>query len=177
VPGHTPNPLTSHGNAGIASWRFNLTHEIHSYEDAVKACDELHMATTPETMTTDRVKIVRDPRFDNDEHYAYKIGPHMWVTCEGETYAVYLYDTPIIRYHPDGTFSVDNGGFNTPTTRERLNAFLPQGFSSYHFRKKLGLRGPGTGYDKQGLWPLDHETRIDPNTTPPTKITTAEVEL
>jgi hypothetical protein len=51
--------------------------------------------------------------------------------------AIVLYQTEIVRYYPDGTFSVDNGGYNTPTTRTRIMQFTPSWFWCYHDKKKL----------------------------------------
>lgn len=163
------NPATTHGNAGIAAWRFKMLEDVHDYETASEVFQRLYMETTPATMTTDRVKLVGGM----ESKYAYKIGPRMWVAENGETYEVYLYDTPIVRYYPDGMFSVDNGGFNTPTTTERLMVLTPDTFVAFHEQKKLGLR---TGSVK--LWPLDHTKRIDPVQTRRTgeaKITTVEL--
>lgn len=141
------NPHTTHDNAGIAAWNFKLKGEIGSYEDCIKfACE--NEAVTATSM-----------------HADWALGPKMVLRLNtlgdsGENYyAVVLYNTEIIRYYPDGTFSVDSGGFNTPTTRERLNAVLPYRYSrasgangsAYFKQKKLGVGG---------LWPLDHSKRI-----------------
>jgi hypothetical protein len=56
------------------------------------------------------------------------------------SYEIILYRTPIVRYYPDGTFSVDNGGFNTPTTSSRVSQFTPDWFTGQHERKKLVTR-------------------------------------
>lgn len=132
------NPRTTHANAGIAAWNFKLKAEIHSYEDCARAMVELGGA------------------FGLAE-----IGPKMVLAEEASVpgfdppaYAIILYATTIIRYYPDGSFSVDNGGFNTPTTRERLQAVLPDGYLAFHESKHLGL------WAREKLWPLDHSKRI-----------------
>lgn len=146
------NPSTTHGNAGIAAWNFKLLGDIGSFDDCVAFMAE-----------------------HGDDGFA-KLGPHMTLIHEGHdldpaqgerTYAVELYSTKIIRYYPDGTFSVDNGGHATPTTRERLQAIVPSGFLVSHHRKQLGLwrtLGPHGGergpLHRVGLWPLDHSKRI-----------------
>lgn len=63
-----------------------------------------------------------------------------WMREAKPAYEVILYETPIVRYYPDGTFSVDNGGFNTPTTSQRVSQFTPAWFTGAHERKKLVLR-------------------------------------
>lgn len=40
----------------------------------------------------------------------------------GYTY-ISLHDTDIISVHKDGDITIDTGGFNTPTTRDRINQF------------------------------------------------------
>lgn len=144
----------THDNAGIAAWRFNLKAEIGSYGEASSFLGG-----------------ARDRQ----------LGPNMVVREHSTSQswrdyiAVVLYDTEIIRYYADGTFSVDNGGHNTPTTRERLQAVAPDGFMVYHHDHKLGLiytpdRRMGDhprGAKSQGhsvLWPLDHSRRISPTT-------------
>lgn len=165
------NPKTSHDNAGIAAGNFKMTEDVRDYATAREVFERLYHETTPATATTDRVKAVGGG--DGDSPYAYRIGPHMWVAEREGYYAVVLYDTEIVRYYADGTFSVDNGGFNTPTTRYRLDVVTPDWFWAFHERKRLGLHcGIGDG---SKLWPLDHETRIDPSTVPPRKITTAVI--
>ena len=138
----------THDNAGISAWRFKLKAEIGSYEDC-RAFVEEH-----------------DPDF-----VLAKLGPQMVVlrlgdghrdvdSSKGDVFAVRLYDTEIIRYYPDGRFSVDNGGFNTPTTSVRLNAVLPYGWGAYHRNKKLALWKSGD--HRIDLYPLDHTVIIDP---------------
>jgi hypothetical protein len=134
----------NHIHAGIAAWNFKLLGKVNSYAEA-------------ETFM----------REHGDDGFA-KLGPHMTLIHEGHdldpdqgarTYAVELYSTKILRYYPDGTFSVSNGGHPTPTTTARLNAVLPEGFSAFHQERMLGLnyrRGLRTAQLKQ----LDHGIRI-----------------
>mgnify|MGYP000880764450 CR=1 FL=1 len=130
----------THNNAGIAAWRCNLKASIGSFDDALDFLDD---------------------------DYERDLGPQMVVKRNGlgpfiDYLSVVLYDTEIIRYYPDGTFSVDNGGFNTPTTRARLNMVLPRGYHAYHHKKQLGLAGNGHDYSgPTKLWPLYHSVRIE----------------
>lgn len=52
---------------------------------------------------------------------------------------VVLYSTRIVTYYPDETFSVQNGGFNTPTTSRRVTQFTPDAYVFFHHKKKLAL--------------------------------------
>lgn len=159
------NPRTSsHGMAGIAAWNFKTRAEIHSYQD----CDEFVRKCLVEEGEI-KVEISHHDghalRFK--EHgviYDYEIGPNMRVVFKADCYAIVLYDTEIIRYYPDGTFSVDDGGFPTPTTRERMQAFVPEGLIVSFKQRQLGLwRSSGKfPAERRFLWPLDHNKRIDP---------------
>lgn len=42
-----------------------------------------------------------------------------------------LHDTDIITFHPDGDFTLNSGGWNTHTTRERMSEFLPRRMRVY----------------------------------------------
>ena len=141
------NPATTHDNAGIAAWSFKLKAEIHSYEDCEEAIRKLGCLGEA------------------------TIGPNMTLIerlcADGKCgYAIVLYDTEIIRYCPDGTFSVDSGGWNTPTTMYRLCSVLPGDYSAYFHRKQLGLMAGRLGVlhantSGRKLWPLDHSKRIN----------------
>jgi hypothetical protein len=152
----------THDYAGISTWNFKMTVEVHSFEQARDA-----FWCPPEGAKWYQSFGVRD----------LIIGPNMYLrpNFSGREqagiptrFAIRLYNTEIIRYYPDGTFSVDNGGFNTPTTTERLQVVLPDGFRCYHFstreiKGKLGLTYRGSPWPKRRkvqtpdtLWPLDH---------------------
>ncbi len=40
--------------------------------------------------------------------------------------AIRLHTTDIITLHRDGSFRLDSGGWNTPTTRDRINRYIPR---------------------------------------------------
>lgn len=56
---------------------------------------------------------------------------------------VVLYETPVVTYYPDETFTVTNGGFRTPTTKTRINQFTPDGYQFAHDKKRLCVIEPG----------------------------------
>lgn len=162
MSGTRPNPSTTHDNAGIAAWRFKLSHEIDSYESAQEAERSIYRGLCP----ADVPNMVKALPYRKGYQYAYKIGANMWVADRGDYMCVVLYDTEIIRYYADGTFCVSNGGHSTITTKERLGAVLPPGFSPYHHKHLLGLMSQslGIGHPRGGvsiLWPLDHDRRIN----------------
>lgn len=51
-----------------------------------------------------------------------------------------LHQTDILTIRPDGGFTICTGGFNTVTTRARLNAFLPAGWQVYTEAGRIHLR-------------------------------------
>lgn len=113
----------SHDNAGIAASNYLKTvggAVIHSYADCVKFLDG-----QPLKQVASNVVI--------ENHYEY--------------ISVVLYRTEIVRYYPDETFSVDNGGFNTLTTSTRVNQFTPDGYFFGHTNKKLLANGKPTGHN------------------------------
>lgn len=73
-------------------------------------------------------------------------------------YAVVLYRTEIVRYYPDGSFSVDNDGHNTPTTSSRVTQFTPNGWYVWHEEKQLAMHGP----KGERVWPATHDTKVKP---------------
>ena len=42
-----------------------------------------------------------------------------------------LHDTDIVSYHPDGTMTIDSGGWQTRTTKDRINEYLPDHVTLY----------------------------------------------
>jgi hypothetical protein len=47
---------------------------------------------------------------------------------------VRFHSTRILTFHPEGTFTVNTGGYRTVTTKQRLNALLPKGYRIYSER-------------------------------------------
>jgi hypothetical protein len=56
---------------------------------------------------------------------------HANIRKEGDDIVVRLYRTDIVRYKPDGTIIVNQGGHESMTTRKYLNAILPMWFGSF----------------------------------------------
>lgn len=65
---------------------------------------------------------------------------------DNQDIVVRLYNTDIVRYKPDGTIIVNQGGYPSQTTRKYLNAILPMWFGS-HQDMTFTYRGiDGGGY-------------------------------
>ncbi len=43
----------------------------------------------------------------------------------GDSYAVRLHSTDVVTIHPDGTYTLDSGGWRTPTTKDRISRYSP----------------------------------------------------
>lgn len=70
-----------------------------------------------------------------------KVGNNTWMERLGNgSIAVILHSTAVVVIHPDGTFTLDSGGWQTVTTKSRINEFSPAGL----FQKK------GTWYVADG---------------------------
>lgn len=60
-----------------------------------------------------------------------------WENCAPHTpqwFGVRLYDTDVVVFHADGRIELDSGGWNTVTTKSRMNACLAD-YSVYSNRK------------------------------------------
>jgi len=65
---------------------------------------------------------------------------------ENDDIVVRLYRTDIVRYKPDGTIIVNQGGFASQTTRKYLNAILPMWFGSHQDMTFVYRGVDGGGY-------------------------------
>jgi hypothetical protein len=56
-----------------------------------------------------------------------KITHNTWIVREndGASYAVVFHRTKIVRYHFDGRIQLNSGGYQTVTTKQRMNRFSP----------------------------------------------------
>lgn len=68
-------------------------------------------------------------------------------------FAVILHKTPILTFWQDGSILLDSGGWKTKTTKARINAFLPAGYSIRQERWNWILQTPdGERRFHDGLW-------------------------
>lgn len=66
---------------------------------------------------------------------------------------VYLHRNPIVILHPTGHVEVTTAGWDTVTTRDRLNQFLaPVNARAHRVRGELVLTTPGGTRTWDGLW-------------------------
>lgn len=131
------NPLTTHVNAGIAANAKIKTWQDRTFESFEDCRDAYWSANGPEhekARWRERFGI-KDLRIGSNVYLRPLQQDHL--SGIPAAYAIVLYSTEIVRYYADGTFSVCNGGYNTPTTSSRISQFTPPGFYVWHDRKKL----------------------------------------
>lgn len=71
---------------------------------------------------------------------------HASIRKEDQDIVVRLYNTDIVRYQPDGTIIVNQGGHVSQTTRKYLNAILPMWFGSFQGRTHTYRGTDDAGY-------------------------------
>ena len=83
-----------------------------------------------------------------------KLGNNTWVRrgrC-GDYYAIVLHNTEIVQFHEDGRIVLSNGGYETRTTKERINEFIPRGYVSqknYNWYYEVPVDGDWKKYQFQ----------------------------
>ncbi|HYH64728.1 MAG TPA: hypothetical protein VD866_08555 [Urbifossiella sp.] len=86
----------------------------------------------------------------------------------GKVY-VRVHDTDILVFYPGGSFSADNGGYNTVTTSDRLTQFGPRNVRFYHAAGNLFCENRGPCPDHTTRYPVVRrgrprlETKQHPN--------------
>lgn len=63
-------------------------------------------------------------------------------TLESGERRIRLHETDILFFDPKGKITINTGGYNTKTTRERLNTYLPREFRVFTERGRIHLRTP-----------------------------------
>ena len=56
-----------------------------------------------------------------------KLCNNTYLQRRGDDIAVVLHGTDVITLHPDGSFTLDSGGWQTATTKNRMNRYMPVG--------------------------------------------------
>lgn len=79
---------------------------------------------------------------------------------DDDTYAVRLYNTDVVTIHRDGTWGLATGGYNTPTTKERIKRFSPARVFSHDWTVYVQS---GSGWDKSERHELVDGIRVDEN--------------
>lgn len=77
-----------------------------------------------------------------------KLKGNTWVerNVDPESIGIRLHGTVVVEYFPDGKIKLDTGGWETNTTKKRINEFSP--FSVWHEKFVLFIDGPGLAKTK-----------------------------
>lgn len=87
-------------------------------------------ATAKDYMATPRCSKVDRPLYH----------PSARLQARGDSYAVVLYNTDVVTYHPDDSVTINTGGWFTNSTMSRINAYAPQWVPRvFRHRNKLWL--------------------------------------
>jgi hypothetical protein len=86
-----------------------------------------------------------------------KVSNNTWLERRGDDIAVRLHDTDIVVYHPDGSITLDTGGWFTVTTKARMCEFSPFSVSSTKGEWFVAERNPAAA---------DHDWRSGPCLVP-----------
>lgn len=78
-----------------------------------------------------------------------------YTMADGER-RIRLHGTDVVTLYPDGGFMLDTGGWNTMTTRDRMNGWLPAGYTVYTRQGQIHLSTP------DGDWPFLQSIRVGP---------------
>jgi hypothetical protein len=73
---------------------------------------------------------------------------------DNDTLGVRLHRTYVVKIHRDGTFTLDNGGWRTVTTKDRINSYAPV---RLYQQKHVWYLGNGEG----GTMPFERGMKVD----------------
>lgn len=71
---------------------------------------------------------------------------------------VRLYETSVVIHWADGTFSLDDGGYRTVTTKDRINQTIPHGYRVYQRDNEWYVsdpKGREFTFDRSIVWTKD----------------------
>lgn len=78
--------------------------------------------------------------------------------------AVKLFDTDVVTYHADGAVELNNGGWETVTTKKRLNDYTPPHIGVYQSDREWFLR-VGSYHSVQRIYDYQNHVTIRPDGT------------
>ena len=77
-----------------------------------------------------------------------KLAHNTYVEQDGDgSIGVRFHATRILTFHPDGSFTVNTGGYHTVTTKQRLNALMPNGYRIFSERYAWKISTPEGIFD------------------------------
>lgn len=67
-----------------------------------------------------------DALLQGRNEHSRKVGNNTYLRRRGEDIALQLHATDVLTFHRDGSVTLDNGGWKTKTTKERIHDYLPK---------------------------------------------------
>jgi len=143
--------------------------------------DEVHkmMLLRPNSKTSDRKKVanntyIEKAYFPVDQCHVRKgmlvfHGEHGGYEVQG--YSLRLHKTIVLSWLPDGSIILNSGGWQTVTTKARINSFLPRGWTLYQERgvwmveKWRNPPEPDDHLISDGLWLFEDGMILRPDST------------
>lgn len=78
-----------------------------------------------------------------------KVGNNTYLEVKDDSIAVRLHDTHVVKYFKSGDIVLNTGGFNTHTTRDRINSYTPNEISVHTKNHILKLKVSENTYNFQ----------------------------
>lgn len=66
---------------------------------------------------------------------------------ENDAIAVYYHNTAVITFYPDGRIRLKTDGWETQTTKERINQYLPRDLKVYSVKREWKLIDISAGWE------------------------------
>lgn len=85
---------------------------------------------------------------------ARKIGYKTLLVQEAGCIAVFHHSTPIIRYYPDGSITLNNGGWASSTTAQRMHRLTPLNVRVFIKQYEMFVQVDGGVLGHLGLGPI-----------------------
>jgi hypothetical protein len=90
-----------------------------------------------------------------------KVGNNTYLRRRDEhTIAVKLHATDVVVFNSDGTVTLHDGGYLTPTTKDRINTYLPRPYRVYSDRGQWYLYEYSTEHGTQKVFPYFDGIRL-----------------
>lgn len=103
----------------------------------------------------------KELKFRNGQH---KLENNTVLVQRGEDFAVVLHATDVVTIHADGTFTLNNGGWATVTSKDRINGYSP---ANVYAEKRVWYIQKGHGaWSKENRVPFVNGVRVDENGFP-----------
>lgn len=91
-----------------------------------------------------------------------KVANNTYATHEADGIHYRLHSTDVVILHPDGSATLNSGGWRTVTTKDRLNRYAPCLVYQHKFNWYVVGRAPGsTAWDWDNPQPFEDGMRVD----------------